>query len=435
MFCFGNRKEPPFFPTGVPSLARITRTTLTLIALFVFPSLAAAQQNDAFSDSYMQAIAKRNDVYCLASQRLTPPVVAKLGPEEAAWVYFTSEEKALMDTLQSENLISATLTDAHSIAVVEAQTKHLQAFFVDHHINFPPQFTPQDRDQELNRAYADCMSRLTESDQKLLKTSERAWLAYRDADLAAVVASNRDPSWKNAAIVHLDTLRTEQLVAIGQALSPAPITPTPTQELPSPPSPPPQEISPNLEDIKAVYQFQDEAKGVLKSLIDKKDDPFFKQADAIKNVPELPADISAQISNLDTKYAGLLQKPDSDKLLQPALNECSAVELLVSWSIFAHKFRAGSLDEAGRVILKALSQKPTDITPAYLPVWQTVGNWQAVFLTDESKYFEHIGKAERLAALGKSSAAITEYQAAYDLIQTPNIPEKIKQLRLESLGL
>ena len=226
-------------------------------------------------------------------------------------------------------------------------------------------------------------------------------------------------------------MRNAQLTNIVLQLKEVPTTDTTPQESP----PPLQMSSPDPEDVKAMSQFQDDAKGILNALLSKKDGPFFKNADAIKNAPELPTEISDQISKLDAQYIALSRKPYSAKLFEPALNECAAVELLASWSKFKQQLKTGSADDAGSIIQNALSQKPMDITADYLPIWQAAESWRDVYHTDDLKFDDHIQKAKSLAGLGKTSAAIKEYQAAYDIIQDSTIPEKIKKLREQSLGL
>lgn len=416
----------------MPSIALIPRKVLLLIALFVFPRLSPAQQEDSFSALYAKADAKRNAAYSQAYPKLTPPNQEMLIRAESAWTDFSDKEKALMNALKSENLVSEEFAQAHGIVLVDSRTNHLQAFFVDYNINYPPQYTPQNRDHDLNKTYSECFLRLTASNQALLLSSERAWLTYRDEDIAAVVASDNNQTWIDAAMVHLTLKRTEQLASIVESLSQVPITNTPTQELPSPPV---QNSSPNPEDVKALAEFQNDAKVVLNAFLAKKDDPFFKKADVIKNAPELSAEISSQISKLDSKFTELLHKPYSNQRLEPALNECATVELLVSWSKFTQGLKAGDVVDADLAIQTIVSRRPNAIAANYLPFWQTVGSWHDLFVIDEAKYYEHVDRGNSFADLGKTSDAIKEYQAAYDIIENPTALEKIKKLREQSLGL
>jgi uncharacterized protein YecT (DUF1311 family) len=416
----------------MPPIALITRKELLLFALFVVPCLSPAQQAGIFSDGDATANSQLNSAYSQALPRLIESQQQLFLRAQLAWTIFSDKEKALLNALQTENLVSEDFAHTHSLAVVYARTKHLQEFFVDYKINYPPQDTPQNQDQELNKIYAECFLRMTASDQRLLLSSERAWLTYRDADIDAAMATSPSQILKNATIVTLTIPRIAQLTSIVQSLRQTPIANTPTQILPPPPV---QNSSPNPEDVKALAEFQNDAKAVLNAFVAKKDDPFFKKADVIKNVPGLSTEISSQISKLDSKYMELLHKPYSDKLLEPASNECAVVELLFSWSKFTEEVKAGNVVDADLAIQMAVSQKPKNIAAAYLPFWQTVGSWHDLFVIDEANFYAHYDKGNSFAANGKTSDAIKEYQAAYAIIESPTLLEKIKNLREQSLGL
>ena len=337
-----------------------------------------------------------------------------------------------MDALKSENLVSEESANALRIDVVKARTNHVQQFFLGTTIFQPPDYTPQNRDQKLNKIYAECVRRLTASNQTLLQASERAWITYRDADISALAASGNDQKWRNLAIVELTEVRSAQLTAIVQSLDQIPTASPAAKELPPPPV---QNTAPYPDDVKALAQFQNDAKAVLNAILAKKDDPFFKKADALRNLPELPDEIANRISKLDATCVGLSDKPYADKLLEPALNECATIELLAFWSKFTRQVKEGNVTDADLAIQTAISRKPKDISPAYLPFWQTVGSWHDIFVLDEAHYYDHVDKGNSFAAVGKTSAAIKEYQAAYDIFTNSTTSEKIKKLREQSLGL
>ena len=143
----------------------------------------------------------------------------------------------------------------------------------------------------------------------------------------------------------------------------------------------------------------------------KRTPPFLEMRDSLKNAPELPAEISKQISDLDERYSVILKEHAADKLFVPESNESAAIELLYSWSEFTQRLKAGNVVDAELAIQRAVSQRPTDIAAVYLPLWQTVGSWHDLFVREEAKYYDHIDKGDALAGHGKDSAAIVEYQA------------------------
>jgi uncharacterized protein YecT (DUF1311 family) len=413
------------------STALLPCRELLFIALITFRGLSLAQQDGNVPDAYAAADSQLNAVYQQVLPRFTLPNQEIFRRAELAWIDFSNKQKALVNRLQNENLVPNEFANADSIVEVNTRSKHLQTFFLSNNIPIAQPYMLQNLDQALNKTYTACFRRMSQNDQGLLVSSGRAWITYRNADAASVMAAYNNQTVETAAAAQVTAMRNAQLISLMQSVRPAPTTNTPAQEMPSPL----QNSSPNPEDISAVFQFKDEAKGVLNAFLAKKDDPFFKNADAIKNIPELPAEISTSISKLDTEYIALSQKSDSARLLEPALNECRAVELLSSWSKFRNLLKTGHLDEAGSLMEKMVSQKPTGFTADYLPLWQTVESWQKVYLTDKSQFDDHIEKAQSSANLGQTSVAIKEYQAAYNLIEDATIPEKIKKLQEQSLGL
>jgi len=192
--------------------------------------------------------------------------------------------------------------------------------------------------------------------------------------------------------------------------------------------------APNPEDVREATECIDEIKSMAEALLANKDDSFFKRADAIKNAPDLPSDITRQLSRICENFP-LLKRPDFRKLLERNRNEFAVFHLLLQWYEFTKHLKNGSIEDARSAILRPDTFKPKDITPEYLPLWQVIQDWENVFQQEEPKFTGHMHKAQSLADLGKTSDAIKEYQAAYDIIRDPSIPEKIKKLQAQSLGL
>ncbi|MEI9966924.1 MAG: lysozyme inhibitor LprI family protein [Candidatus Moraniibacteriota bacterium] len=195
----------------------------------------SAQEEDNTSDFYATATNQHNTEYILACQKATPPEQEALIRAELAWTDFSDKEKSLANALESGNLISSDYARWHGLAVVDARTAHLRSFFIDYNINYPPQYTPENRDRVLNETYAKFMLRMPKTDQALLRSSETAWIAYRDADIAAARAGSDSPKWRDAALIQLAETRIEEIASMMQALSQATLPPVPAQAEPSPP--------------------------------------------------------------------------------------------------------------------------------------------------------------------------------------------------------
>ena len=404
------------------------RQLLLLSALVVVPVVFFAQQASS-SESFSQADSELTSDYKIALRRFTPANQEALRRAERAWIEFTNKQYALFHALKRENILTQDAVDKAAFTEICSRRDHLLTFFVTGNpILSVPLTEWQSRDRELTSAYGDCMSRLSGSNQLLLKEAERAWITYRDADaISSAVAYNNQGAQITAA-AQLTAIRTAQLVALVNAAGQA-ATNVPVQESA------PQNSSPDPDDLKSAAQLQEDAKAMLKSFVVKKDDPFFKKADVLQNIPELSHELADSVSKLDAKFTELSQKPFSANFLGPALNEQAAIQLLAAWSKFLQLLKTESVDDAGGIIHDALARKPKEVSADYLPLWQTVISWQDVYLQEEPKFREHIHKARELADLGKTSDAIKEYQAAYTIIEDSTIPAKIKKLREQSLGL
>ena len=68
-------------------------------------------------------------------------------------------------------------------------------------------------------------------------------------------------------------------------------------------------------------------------------------------------------------------------------------------------------------------------------MWDRMLELHRICKFQEEEAQVHLHKAEQLAASGKSSLAITEYQAAYALFPSSTITAQIAKLRRDSLGL
>ena len=394
-------------------------------ALFSSPCFSREPQENP-TDPVTKAGSELTAAYQQALARFAVPKQEVLRRAERAWIIFSDKHEALLGALRRENLLTPDAVYNAEMGEVSARTNHLRAFYVTG--NPMPNTAKsvwEGQDQQLQKVYDECIRRLNGNDQRLLRDAERAWITYRDADAASAGFAYNNEGVLNTAAVRLTAIRCAQLNALLDSINGKSATPEAA----------PQNDSPDPADVKGAAQLRDEAKGVLKALLAKRDDPFFKKADAIKNVPDLPPEMAGHLSKLETKSAELSRKPYSAKLLEPALNEYAAVELLSAWSTFISQLKTGNAEDAGNPIRAVLSIKPKDVTPDYLPLWQTAASWHDAYVRDELKFRGHINKAQYLAGRGRTSEAIKEYEAAYDIIENSSIPEQIRKLREQSLGL
>ncbi len=397
-------------------------------ALFLlFLALIAPVQNVHSEDSYARADAELTVTYKQALAALNPGPQELLRKAERAWITFSDKDEALLKALRSKGILAQDALETAKVSEVRARNRHLQNFFVRiARLTGNPQAEWQIQDQQLEKVYAEYRNRLGKGDQILLRDAERAWIVYRDLDgVAANAMADLAPGIAAAAKADLTAIRVAQLRAL--LMSPvAQFVPRNTPVATNAPSP---------EDQKAVGKLKEEAQVLLKTFVEKKDSPFFAKADAIKNVPELSSSLAEQVAAIDTRFTELGRRGDLSKLLEPASNEMAAIGLLGAWPQFTRQLKAGSIDEAGAGIERALRRTPKAPNSDYLPLWTSAESWRGVLTKNAAEYQAHVNKARSLAALGKNSDAIREYEAAFAIVEAASITAEIKKLREQSLGL
>jgi len=407
------------------------RTIVLQQFALVISALVLLSPRSSAQDPFTQADSNLNQAYKQSLTRFTKSGQEPLRQAERAWIPFSDKDEAFLNALQRNNRLPDAFAGTANILEVNSRAEHLRIFYCRDKVPWADADTLRLQDERLTSTYLDCMKRLSSDEQLLLKESERAWITYRDADAAGVKFTYSNDTVKFAAAAHLTALRTAQLTAVITSLQPVSLTGATVQ---STPVPPPPDSTPNPDDVKAVSQFQQDSKGVLNSLLKNKDAPFFKKADAIKNVPDLPSDMPDQISKLDSRMVEFSSRNYSS-LVEQANNEFSAVQLLAEWMKFTRQLKNGSVEDAGTSLRRTLNGKPKEVTPDYVPIWKAAQDWLSVYDKDLAVFRDHIQKAKTAADLGKTSEAIKEYQAAYEIIENASIPEKIKKLREQSLGL
>ena len=385
-----------------------------------------AQSSD--DDPFTKADASLNKTYKQALARFAPPNQEVLRKAERAWIDFSNKQEAVLNALHNENLLSQEAVDKATIDEVNARTIHLTVFFVGNTLPPAPPGILQNMDQQLQKAYDDCLQRLSVNNQKLLREAERSWITYRDADSVSVMAAHGNQSVQIAGIAHLIALRSVQLAAIVKSLGqPASTvqasTPTPTPSIK-------EDQSKEYADLKA------NAQKMLSEFIAQKNSGFFAPADDINKAPELPADVDEAVSACAKKFAVFtLRLGETSSLLQSGENEIKAVFLLGLWSDFVKSLKSGSVEAADFTFERMRAVAEKDAPAEYAPIWKAVDDWRKVYKKVGPDFLDHYRKARSLAKDGKTGAATREYQAAYKIIQNPDIPEQIKKLHEQSLGL
>jgi len=398
------------------------------MALIVLPLyFSEAQQPDPFD----QADASLNTEYQRALARYPYSSQETLRKAERAWIDFSNKNEALLNSLRQESLISEDEDDRRQLLEVKNRTMHLMMFFLKSGI---PRYDSNEmlrvQEDRLTASYQKCMAGLGAGDQILLRDAERAWILYRDLDADALSVDFQQPAWTTASRAWLALCRADEL---GSLLSSQVSSPSPPVASETPPA--------AFDDTVQIAAWQKDAKDVVADLLAKKADPFFGPVTDFKNVPSVPGDSTTKINDAYETLATLRQNEASHGQhvvsigLDPASNDAAVITLLRSWIIFESLLKSGNLDRAYSVLTPAFFYKPKVVPPEYASIWNKLSAWKVVIDQTVLPFRDHLTKASNFADLGKSSAAIHEYEAAYSIFQDPQIPEKIKKIREQSLGL
>ncbi|MGC3990842.1 MAG: lysozyme inhibitor LprI family protein [Chthoniobacteraceae bacterium] len=395
---------------------------LVLAGLLLFPFTLLAQ-DDAFSD----ADAQLNSAYHEALNNLPPRQQELLRKAERAWIPFSDKLEAALNAMKDDQRLSDDVVQAAVLREVRNRAKHLQTFFGhDPRPEYPMPTEWKRQDDFLGKGYSACMHRLSPDQQHLLRDAERAWIVYRDADLTAVSAVQRfvPDAVRNAAAVDLTEAQNFHLSVIASSGS---VSSAATSQVASSANEPP------AKQAEAMAGWKKKASALLQGWIEAKDNSFFKEPKAFANLPPLPSDFTASLSDLDAQWVGLSRSCSFSDLISATSPEYPTVQLLKKWQAFSISLKSDDVSLAGRFLASGLKQKPT--TDDYHEVWKIVEGWDQLYQKVAASFQDHVTKAESLAAVGKTAEAIQEYQAALDLIENAPVAKRIKQLRDDSLGL
>ena len=184
-------------------------------------------------------------------------------------------------------------------------------------------------------------------------------------------------------------------------------------------------------DETSVSQWQKDQASFLDNIRTKQSSPFFKSFPTIATFDELHPETQQTLTKLDTDYKNLQQSLQFPQLLTRISRERQTVLAMNGIAAIVQKVKAQDVRGAFSQLNDTSNNCPTAdrlVTDALKemkkPLEKLVGDAD-----------QHQSEAQKLEALGKTSAAIKEYQQSFDLIKNDNLLQKIKQLREQSLGL
>jgi hypothetical protein len=111
------------------------------------------------------------------------------------------------------------------------------------------------------------------------------------------------------------------------------------------------------------------------------------------------------------------------------------LQAAIAWARATELFATLEANRAAAVLREFLAQYSAATNPELTPIWDRMLELYKTCQQRETEAKVHLGKAQQLAASGKNSQAISEYQAAFELFPDSSVTKKIESLRKESLGL
>jgi len=346
---------------------------------------------------------------------------------ERAWIDFSNKNEAFIDALQKEGLISDEKDDQFQAAEVNSRALQLRAFFC---ITGAPYDNPQQmlqlQEAQLTSIYQEFMTQLSGADQELLREAERTWIVYRDlntnAEASAIHHSNDPQTWITSSRAWVTGARQSELAFILRSK---------TSSQTTPPA--------DFDDTTEVAEWQKDAKSAIAELMAKRAGPISGPVTDLKDLPSIPEDSASKIHDLwHEMILTLRREAHHDQKKSPVIilsDEGLTIDLLENWSNFEGLFKAGRIAEASDVLTYQFAHKPKVIPPEYASIWDNLTAWKTVIDKAATPFKDHLNKAKASADLGKISDALREYQAAYSIFPDPQIPEEIKKIREQSLGL
>jgi hypothetical protein len=186
-------------------------------------------------------------------------------------------------------------------------------------------------------------------------------------------------------------------------------------------------------DNRIIADFKEQTRSVLSRVGDATGD--FHEIDRLDSVKKLPAPVSESIDSLVDRARDFRSKPEDESVVQECQAETQTVAALSVIDEITQNIAANDASEAGSRLAVFLKRNPEPTVDGQKAVWRYLSSLRLLCSRLEKDAYIHVQRAQSLAAAGKTSDAIREYQEAYQTFPNPETAEKIRQLQDSSLGL
>jgi hypothetical protein len=161
----------------------------------------------------------------------------------------------------------------------------------------------------------------------------------------------------------------------------------------------------------------------------------FQKIDRFDSVQRLPVPVSETIGSLADRARELRSKLGSEAAPAEYQAETETAEALSVVDQITSAIANNDASEASSKVTGFLKSNPGPIVEDQKPLWGYLNSVQSLCSRLEKEADVHLQRAQSLAAAGKTTEAIQEYQQAYGTFPNPAIAAKIRQLQDNSLGL
>jgi len=275
----------------------------------------------------------------------------------------------------------------------------------------------QSADQDLCQIFKECTELAPGNNRHDLCEAQRKWIAYREANAKAAYLAVPGNEAIATTIAATELRQTELMGTYeGYTKKAAEAVAQISQEL---------KLIKDMGPLKMKLQaLEAKAKAASANI----PAPL-----AVTNISAFPSEVTQEALSIGATIDEF--KPLENSIFAEVRPQIMTVYTIISLSKAKEQVNSGDAPSAARIIASH-----NDILKNYpglnsIPGGTYFSALAALFETSQRQGLEHEKKAAAAAALGRTSEAIREYKAAYDLFPDPSVAEKTKKLREESLGL
>jgi hypothetical protein len=161
----------------------------------------------------------------------------------------------------------------------------------------------------------------------------------------------------------------------------------------------------------------------------------FRGIDRLDSVAKLPTPVSESVGSLVQRARNFRSKIGYETALRECRGETETVDALSAVDQVTRSIAGNDVSDANSKLTDFLKNNPEPVGDSEKPLWQYLASMRQVCSRLEKDADTHLQRAQSLAAAGRPSEAIREYQEAYRMFPNPATAEKIRQLQTNSLGL